>query len=202
MRNDIYNVRDFARGEVPYGGIHDRPILSIFLDAIRLLGLHEVLAQKIRASGNLSWMDPRCPSFVLRRQDKNQTAALICLRPPDTDKHIERLLSIKAPVTLVFLFGPVLFSMWIGFVSCARCFQSAKSILELSGLKYSLGDGTRPGECTSHTFLTASFGCDADDVVAHYLESPVLWSIANQFFKYESSVLLSERMCFRQPSVA
>ena len=49
--------------------------------------------------------------------------------------------------------------------------------------------------------LDCIFGCNSDDTMSHYLECPVLWSIANHFYKKESSVMLCDRMCFRNPTV-
>ena len=88
MHCNEYSVREFSINELPYGGIHDRPVLTYLLDALRLQGPHEVVAKKIREDGSLSWMDPRRPDFAPRRQDKIQTALIKCLRPPDSDIYL------------------------------------------------------------------------------------------------------------------
>ena len=220
--HDVLPASELIEQYLPKGGISSPSILSNLINALEFKGYHNKILNAVSMSCEHSWIlnVPLVQSdlTIPRGFFGFQSAILSVFKCTRSIRDgfnfpikLQRILEAKARVTLSVkgeVIHPILFTPnWYRelHLLLARC----NSFTRLCWLKAVSG-----AWCTSARFagapskkhchvLPCVFGCnDSVDEICHYLVCPVLWQLARESLSLsESSVFVSERLCFCNPSI-
>jgi len=199
----------------PSGGLDSVPIVQQLFDAMAFQGPHKRVALALSRCSPSSWL-------LGSRRTVHLSSCSLALPVPDPKKKVQTevlqvlgqhlqcknynvLYANKVRVTFGQSLAEQLVVSAKWFDELQQVFVHVKPFVRTCWLKTAAG-----AWCTSFRFrhmagsttLPCIFGCpQADDTIAHYLECPVLWYFADQFFGLDDDFEIAHRIGLINPTM-